>query len=181
MGRYIKNGMAYMRGLWLQLLSKLYAKRSISSKVRVFLSASLDIEQKADLIIGYGAKIRERAVIAVRNGGKLEIGKNASVGMDCKIGVHDSVTIGEGTLLSPNVLIYDHDHIFDGEIGIHRKEFKTTPITIGNNCWIGADTVILRGTSIGDNCVIGAGSVIKGVYPPNSVIVQKREETVRAK
>ena len=55
--------------------------------------------------------------------------------------------------------------------------FKTSPVIIGNNVWIGANTVILRGTEIGDNCVIGAGCVIKGKYGANSVIVQKRTET----
>ena len=54
------------------------------------------------------------------------------------------------------------------------------PIIIGNDCWIGANTVILRGTKIGDNCVVGAGCVLKGVFPTNSVIVQKRQTSVEA-
>ena len=49
---------------------------------------------------------------------------------------------------------------------------------IGDNVWIGANTVILRGSIIDNGCVIGAGSVIKGEYPPDSVVIQKREDTV---
>ena len=50
-------------------------------------------------------------------------------------------------------------------------------MTIGDNSWIGCNVVILRGTSIGKNCIVGAGSVLKGTYPDNSVIVQKRQTT----
>ncbi len=178
MGKYIKNGLAFIRGTCVLLSSILQKCRTIEPKVRIFASASLDIDSGGKITIGRGAKIRERAVISVRDGGILEIGKNASVGMDCKIAVHEHVYIGEGTLLSPNVLIYDHDHVFDNEVGVHRKEFKASPVIIGKNCWIGANTVILRGTIIGDNCVVGAGCVIRGNYSNYSVIVQKRETSV---
>lgn len=39
------------------------------------------------------------------------------------------------------------------------------PIKIGNNVWISANAIILKGTIIGDNCVVGAGSVVKGKFP----------------
>ena len=48
-------------------------------------------------------------------------------------------------------------------------------IIIGKNVWIGANTVILRGTTIGDNAVIAAGSVLKGDVAPNTVFLNKRE------
>ena len=68
------------------------------------------------------------------------------------------------------------NHLFDEKNGVQRKKFRSKPISIGKNCWIGANTVILKGTVIGDNCVIGAGSVISGVYGSGLVIVQKRIE-----
>ena len=57
--------------------------------------------------------------------------------------------------------------------------FVASQIEIGENVWVGANTVILRGTKIGNNCVIGAGSVIKGIIPANSIIIQKRNQIVR--
>ena len=42
-------------------------------------------------------------------------------------------------------------------------------VTIGDNCWIGANSVICPGVTIGDNCVIGAGSVVTRDIPANSV------------
>ena len=81
----------------------------------------------------------------------------------------------------PNVLIYDHDHDISSAESIHDSGYKTSPVVIGDDVWIGANTVILRGTVIGRDCVVGAGSVLKGVYPAGSVIVQKRTENIYEK
>lgn len=91
------------------------------------------------------------------------------------IACHKSITIGNDVMFSPNVQIYDHDHDFRVAEGVKAGKYKTEPIIIGNNVWIGANTIILRGTVIGDNTVIAAGCVIKGVIPPNSKVYQKRE------
>lgn len=178
MVKYLKNGIAFIRGAVIRLITIYCSNKMIAAKVRVFASANLEIDNGAKISIGRGAKIRERSVISVRKNGLLEIGKNASVGMDCKLVVHEHVVIGDGTLLSPNVLIYDHDHVFDNEVGVHRKEFKSDPVIIGKNCWIGASTIILRGCVIGDNCLIGAGSIVKTNIPSGSVFYQKRENKV---
>jgi acetyltransferase-like isoleucine patch superfamily enzyme len=53
-------------------------------------------------------------------------------------------------------------------------------VEIGDNSWVGANTIILRGTKIGKNCVVGAGCVISGEYPDNSIITQKRETISRS-
>ena len=45
------------------------------------------------------------------------------------------------------------------------------PIEVGNNVWIGGNVVVLPGVKIGDNCVIGAGSVVVKDIPENSVAV----------
>ena len=94
---------------------------------------------------------------------------------------HDKVSIGDNTIMGPGVYIYDHDHVFDSNNGVRRNEYVAAPITIGKNCWIGANTVILRGTTIGDNCLIAAGSVVKGNYADGSVVIQKREEIIKQK
>lgn len=178
MGKYIKNGLAYLRAIFFKLFTVLRKGTIIGNRVRIFLSASFDISKGGKITIGDGAKIRERSYISVRNGAQIVLGKSSTIGMDCKVVCHENIYIGDGTLLSPNVLIYDHDHRFDANDGVFRKEFKTSPIIIGKNCWIGANTVILRGTVIEDNCVIGAGCVIKGKYPAGSLIVQERIDKV---
>ena len=177
--KYIKNGFALMRGFLTSCVCDASNNKFVDKKIRIFLSAMIEFEKGATITIKKGTKIMERTRIVARKGAKLVFGENVSIGMDCKIICHERIEIGENTLISPNVLIFDHDHVFDFENGIHRKEFKSAPISIGRNCWIGSNTVILRGSEVGDNCVIGAGAVIKGIIPSNSKVVSKRELEIR--
>lgn len=45
---------------------------------------------------------------------------------------------------------------------------------MGNNCWIGSNSILLKNTNIGDNCVIGAGCIISGTIPSNSLVTNDR-------
>ena len=131
--------------------------------------------------LGKGVLIASNSVISATDGGRLSLGRMVGINRNSMIMCHDKVSIGDNTIMGPGVYIYDHDHVFDSMDGVRRNEYVTSPITIGKNCWIGANTVILRGTTIGDNCLIAAGCVVKGNYPDGSVVIQKREEIIRQK
>ena len=53
------------------------------------------------------------------------------------------------------------------------------PITVGHNVWFGAEVTVCPGVTIGDNCVIGAGSVVTKDIPPNTVAVGNPCKVVR--
>lgn len=128
--------------------------------------------------VSFGKRVRVHSgsKIKVRNGAKLLVGEKTKINYNCMIVCRRSVVIGEKCEFGPGVLIYDHDHDF--RVGLEKKEYKCSDVVIGNRVWIGANTVILRGTVIGDDCVIGAGSVVKGNVPANSVLVQKRDDEI---
>lgn len=90
------------------------------------------------------------------------------------ITAHQSIKIGSNVQIGPNVLIYDHDHDYKSK---NSKLYKSSEVDIGDNVWIAANVVILRGTKIGNDCVVGAGAILRGNYPDNTTIVQKRELT----
>ena len=117
---------------------------------------------------------RQCAIVAV--GGKLTIGDHTFINSNCTIVSHERIAIGSNCMFGPNVCVYDHDHKFGFE-GVS-NDYNTSEVTIGNNCWIGANTVILRGTHIGDNSVIGAGTVVKGDIPPHSIVYSARKLTI---
>jgi acetyltransferase-like isoleucine patch superfamily enzyme len=129
------------------------------------------------LKIGKGFGMNTGSYIAIVDNGNVSIGDNVSINRNSMIISHDAITIGNGCSIGPNVLIYDHDHIF-GPNGIE-KGYKTAPVLIGDNCWIGGGAIILRGTTIGDGCVIGAGAIVKGNIPPYSLVISDRELVIR--
>lgn len=87
-----------------------------------------------------------------------------------------SVTIGDRCNFGPNVTIVTPVHpmvpnernvIYDQD-GAEKRVCYAKPVSIGNNCWFGANVVVCPGVTIGDNCVIGAGSVVVKDIPANS-------------
>ena len=131
--------------------------------------------------VNRGGKLKLGKKVCVHSGCKLKVRKGAAMMIDdgvwvnynCMFFCRKSIHIGSGTEFGPGVLIYDHDH--DYKTGFKEGMFIESDVEIGKNCWIGANTVILRGTTIGDNCVIAAGSVVKGSIQSGTVFIQKRE------
>lgn len=107
---------------------------------------------------------------------KCEFGKNISIGNDvyinfgCIILDCGEVTIGDNTLLGPNVGIYLANHAFDAQERINGGCFGN-PVHIGSKVWIGGDVKILAGVTIGNNSIIGTGSVVTKDIPENVIAV----------
>lgn len=101
-------------------------------------------------------------------GYNIEIGENFYCNYNCVILDCAKVTIGSNVLLAPNVGIYTAGHPVHYELRNAEYEYAF-PITIGDNVWIGANTVINPGVTIGDNCVIGSGSVVTKDIPANYI------------
>lgn len=82
------------------------------------------------------------------------------------------ISVGARTLIAPNCSFYSGRHPTDPTIrnGTQGPE-DGLPITIGEDCWIGGNVVVLPGVTIGKGSTIGAGSVVTKDIPPNSVAV----------
>ncbi|WKA50219.1 acyltransferase [Planococcus liqunii] len=138
----------------------------------------INLNRGGKLSFGNRTKIRSGTKISLRKEAEIIIKDNVFLNHGCMIVCHEKIHIGDNVQIGPNVLMYDHDHDFRHEDGLKALKYKTSPIKIGENVWVGANTVILKGTTIGDNCVIGAGSVIRGDFPNNSIVMQKRENKI---
>ncbi|MBG9979950.1 acyltransferase [Facklamia sp. DSM 111018] len=78
-----------------------------------------------------------------------------------------TITIGKGCYIADNVGIITANHSLKD---LKRHE-KGQSITLGENCWIGMNSVILPGVKLGDNTVVGAGSVVTKSFPEGNCIV----------
>lgn len=114
--------------------------------------------------------------IAFHYGKHTKIGKNFFGNFNLTIQDDAEVTIGDNCNFGPNVTIVTPIHPMiaqerremldaDGK----RKHFcYAKPVRIGNDCWFGASVTVCPGVTIGDNCVIGAGSVVTRDIPKDS-------------
>jgi len=78
------------------------------------------------------------------------------------------ITIGNHVMFAPNVTISAAGHPVEPGLRYRQAQYNL-PVTIGDNVWIGAGTVILPGVTIGENTVIGAGSIVTRSIPANVV------------
>lgn len=103
-------------------------------------------------------------------GSHIEVGKNFFANYNCTIIDVAKVKIGDNCQMAPNVAIYTAGHPLHPVARNSMYEYGIS-VTIGDNVWIGGNTVIMPGVHIGSNTVIGAGSVVTKDIPDWSVAV----------
>ena len=130
------------------------------------------------LLGGRGERLCVRSPFYANVGGNIFLGENCFINMNCTFLDDDKITMGDYTLIAPDVKIYtafhpmtpdarwEEKHIVDG---FEFPVTHTAPVTIGAHVWIGGGTIILPGVSIGAGCVVGAGSLVTRDIPAGSV------------
>ena len=97
-------------------------------------------------------------------GKHIEVGKNFFANYNCTLIDVARIKIGDNCMMAPNVSVYTAGH------PVHPVSRNSTyeygkEVTIGDNVWLGGNTVVCPGVHIGSNVVIGAGSVVTKDIP----------------
>ncbi len=115
---------------------------------------------------------------------RCDYGKHIFVGKDVFINYNFTVldvcqvTIGDRTLIGPNVSVYAAGHPIAPEDRATAWEYGAE-VHIGKDVWIGGSCVILLGVTIGDGAVVGAGSVVTRDVPPNTIVAGNPARVLR--
>lgn len=139
-----------------------------------------DFEKSSKIGFGYKFTARRNNQIIVRKEAELIIGDNVFFNSNCVLVCQGHILIGNNCKFGPGTMLFDHDHSMqDSNSIVENRNFSKDSISIGEGCWFGAGCIILKGTDVGNHCVFGAGSIIKGKYQDDSIVIQKRQSTVR--
>jgi acetyltransferase-like isoleucine patch superfamily enzyme len=142
-----------------------FLQTSISSVIRIGSGFSMHNSLKGNPI---GRP--QRCVFAADKNATILIGKN--VGISCTvINCQLKISIGNNVMIGGGTCIYDSDfHQLDPEDRVHNRGLiSKKEVIIGNNVFIGAHSLILKGVTIGNNSIIGAGSVVTKNVPANEI------------
>lgn len=101
--------------------------------------------------------------INIKKGILCDPGDNPGIYIQANNGIIIGSNVGFGA--GTKIISANHSHTD------HSKHYKSTPIVIGNNVFVGANSVILPSVEIGDNVVIGAGSIVAKNIPSNSIAI----------
>lgn len=134
-------------------------------------SMSAEREKRIKAILGKtGKSLWIESPFVCDYGYNVEVGENFYANHNCTFLDGAKITFGDNVFVAPNCGFYTAGHPLDVVQRNQGLEYAY-PITIGNNVWIGAHTVVLPGVRIGDNAVIGAGSVVTKDIPAGVLAV----------
>ena len=144
----------------------------------------------------FGSKVRVRALrpylkacgpkvwihggVKIRNLHRLSIGNNVHVGEDVFIQAGGDVDLCDNVMLGPGVKIWSQNHTFRETGPVNDSEYEFAKVVVGEDAWIGANSIILPGVVLPRGAIVSAGSVV-GIrqYPENCVIAGNPARVVR--
>ena len=179
------TGIRYGRNLLLKGMPVIFNKRG----------ASLTIGENCVIKSSFLSNLvglYSRTIIVTRTpGAKIKIGDQVGIS-GSTIYARKSIQIGDRTCIGGNCKILDNDfHPVEMEKrnellqekapdSGHKAEWiGARPIVIGKDCFIGCNTILLKGTVLGDRCVVGAGAVVCGVFEDDCVIAGNPAKVIK--
>ena len=112
--------------------------------------------------------------LEVGTGATLSIGKGTYLNRNTVVVCHDRISIGRDCKISYQVIIMDTDeHLVPG------SESLTRPVVIGDDVWLGARCIVLKGVTIGSGAVVGAGSVVTRDVPERTIAAGNPARVIR--
>ncbi len=142
-----------LRELWLQ------RRREVNAQYRRSLPLAdyvVDRWEKArELGFGEGTTIYDSVLVL----GDVQVGRNTWIGPFVVLDGSGGLSIGSNCSISAGVQIYSHDSVHWAISG-GTAAYERAPTRVGDNCYIGPNTVIAKGIRIGDGCIVGANSLV---------------------
>lgn len=137
----------------------------------------LRMKKNSKLVVNGNFSFYYNCDINIFDGGRLTIGSGyANCGT--QIRCSNNITIGNNATIAHNVVIIDSDyHTIKYEDG--KENIKSAPIFIGDNVWIGRESIILKGVNIGDGAVIAAHSVVTKDVPAKTIVAGNPAKVIK--
>lgn len=134
---------------------------ALSQGAWISFGATIYIQSGGSLKVGRGVRVLHGSVLSILPDAILELKDGCILNHGVVIYCASRIEIGRQSRIAHYCSILDHDYDIHTGGAWFEKPKILSPISIGDNVWIGAHTVILKGVTIGDRCVIGAHTLVK--------------------
>lgn len=191
-GLFLELSSRLLRGLWVRLWlgsaggMVLCQPRVVIKHARhIHAGHGFSIQEGAEIVglskrgvrfgnrctVGRFATIRPTNVLFREPGEGLEVGDGSNIGAYAYIGCSGFIRIGKNVMMGPRVCLLAENHAFaDPARPMKTQGVVREPIVIGDDCWLGAGSMVTAGVTIGEGSVIAAGAVVTKDVEPFSIV-----------
>ena len=158
-----------LRSQWFTLRLRA-AGAHVGKRIWVNRDIQVIVSRSARLHIGDRVSLGAGVILSVGKGATLTLGDDVRITHYTMIGVENSITIADRAQVGEHCSIRDHGHNASAE-SMHSAALISSPVSIGEDSWIGRGVAVLMGSRIGPGAVIGANAVVRGDVPQDAIAV----------
>jgi acetyltransferase-like isoleucine patch superfamily enzyme len=177
--------------LW-RLFESFHTHARIGDRLRLGMRARI-VSKNPKPTVTIGSDCAIRGTLRCEPGASLRIGNTVYIGDDAILSAQKDISIGDLTLIAHGVHVFDNDsHPTDADereahfkaiLGLpHAAQYEIAgePVRIGSGCWLGFNSVVMKGVTIGDGSIVAANSVVIEDVPAQSVVAGNPARVVKA-
>lgn len=170
-----------MVGFWSAFYKIFYRLFFYEFGSRVRIEGWIHIPQRGGRIyIADDVRICRNVELSVTSSARLFLQKGSMIGKGTLISAHNSISVGQDTMIAEYVCIHDNNHIFQArDIEISSQGFESSELIIGPDCWIGALCVLTMGAHLEQGVVVGANSLVNKRIDRFNVVVGSPAKIIR--
>lgn len=141
----------------------------IGDNVRLLGSVDFRNREEGQIIISDDVTIEDGCRFVAAQQGRIEIGRGSSIGAGAIWNGGGSIMVGEECAFGVRSSINANDHLHDRNQRIRHQGFAYQDVTIGDDCWFGANVCVNKGVTVGQGTIVGAGGVVTTDTEPYSI------------
>jgi acetyltransferase-like isoleucine patch superfamily enzyme len=154
----------------------------------VTLETGVTIDALSQTGVVFGDQVSIGAYSIVRCSHLANLGEGLTMGSYCScdawcfFGAGGKITIGSNVMMGQHTSFHAETHLHEStDLPIRSQGVEPRPITIEDDCWIGANVTFLGGAYVGRGSIVAAGAVVRGTFPPYAVIAGVPAKIVKSR
>lgn len=122
--------------------------------------------------LNIAGRVRIAPTTSFRCGENIYLGKNTHISQYCCLwaGENSKIVLGDNLLVGPGVKIFSINHGVKSGIPMNTQAVTEKDVIVGNDVWLGANSVVVAGVTIGDGAIVAAGSIVTKNVPAHAIV-----------
>jgi len=123
------------------------------------------------IVFGKNVLIKEGSIIYAKKNSKVMIRDSSSTGYHTEISANKHIVIGKNVIMGAYTYITDSNHGYkDHTLPIAKQAMEVGQTIIGDNVWLGRNSMLLKDSLVSENSIVAAGSVVTKKFEKNIII-----------